>query len=304
MTILDDAMRKHIAYIALTENRPFSYIDFLSFEVDQQHYKMSHGTFRNKISAMLKKQEIEVAYYSIQAFYTLKGVKFTKTMTSDHTGVGSSVGVTIASKTQLQLQRPMRQSDPICRIIQNLPFNKAAVHDIRLRFKVGQIWSVISSTNGGQVNPISKDLPLMKEEVDGLDIQLTIHHTDTVSVVIGCSCSPVIVDIAGVIRLSDALAIIRERLSRLVKDGLEIPHHMDWTVTMWHFGADSSIQYKGAMFHASWEVAQNALIAVYSKQWKGSKCRIRKERQESPNKTLAEAFDERLNLMGGANAVV
>lgn len=305
MTILDDTMRKHMAYIVFVEKRPFSFVDFQTFEVDQQHFQMSHGTFRNKISAKLKTGEVEVAYYSTQAFYTLKGMQFAKTMTPDHTGVASSAGAALASKTQLQLQlqRPMRQTDPIYRIIQNLPFNKAAVHDIRLRFKVGQIWSVISAS-GMQANPISKDVPLMKEEINDLDIRVTIHHSDTVSVVIGCSCSPVIVDIAGVIRLSNALAIIRERLSRLVKDGLELPHHLEWTVTMWHFGADSSIEYKGEMFHASWEVAQKALIAVYSKQWKDGKCRIRKERQESPNKTVAEAFDEKLNLVGGANGVV
>ena len=64
MTILDYAMRKHIEYIVCTEKKPFSYIDFLTFEVDKQHYNMSHGTFRNKISAMLKAGEIELAYYS------------------------------------------------------------------------------------------------------------------------------------------------------------------------------------------------------------------------------------------------
>jgi hypothetical protein len=53
--------------------------------------------------------------------------------------------------------------------------------------------------------------------------------------------------------------------------------------------------------HASWEIAQNALIAFYSKQWKDGKCRIRKEHQEYPNKSLAEAFDEKRNLVGGAN---
>ena len=88
----------------------------------------------------------------------------------------------------------------------------------------------------------------MKEEINDLDIQVTIHHTDTVSIVIVCSCSPVILDIAGVIRLSNALAVIRERLSRLVKDGLEIPNHLEWTVTMWHFGADSSIESKARCF--------------------------------------------------------
>ncbi|MGA8081322.1 MAG: hypothetical protein WB988_05620 [Candidatus Nitrosopolaris sp.] len=48
---------------------------------------MSSGTFRNKVSALMKKGEVEVAYYSSLAFYTIKGVKFAKTMIPDHTGV-------------------------------------------------------------------------------------------------------------------------------------------------------------------------------------------------------------------------
>jgi hypothetical protein len=162
-------------------------------------------------------------------------------MTRDHTGVASSARVALPSITQLQLQQNKRKTNinPIYRIIQNLPFDKAAVQDVRLRFKVEQIWSVISNATNSQINPVSKEIHLKKEEINDLDVRVMIHHTDTVSVVIGCSCSPVILDIAGIIRLSNALAIIRERLSRLIIDGQEIPNHMDWTVTMRHFGADS-----------------------------------------------------------------
>ncbi|MGA8081660.1 MAG: hypothetical protein WB988_07335 [Candidatus Nitrosopolaris sp.] len=145
---------------------------------------------------------------------------------------------------------------------------------------------------------------------------MTVHRTDTVSVVIGCSFSPVAVDIAGVIRLSNALTLIHDRLERLVNDKRDgncndnpspviiIPNHMTWTVTMWHFGADSSRLYKGKSFHASWKVAENALIAFYSKVWKDGKCRIRGERQEYPCKPLEEALDEKLNLIGGVNGIV
>ncbi|MFZ0510999.1 MAG: hypothetical protein WAM14_05290 [Candidatus Nitrosopolaris sp.] len=142
---------------------------------------------------MLKTGEIEVVYHSMQAFYTLKDIKFTKMMTPDHTGVASLTEVTVPSTIQLQLQRNKRKTNinPIYRIIQNLPFNKAAVHDIRLRFKVERIWSVISNTTNSQINPVSKDIPLKREEINELDIRVTIHHTDTVSIVIGCSCSPV-----------------------------------------------------------------------------------------------------------------
>ncbi|MFZ0511527.1 MAG: hypothetical protein WAM14_07970, partial [Candidatus Nitrosopolaris sp.] len=84
MTKLDDAMRKHIRYLVLKERRPFSFGDFLDFEVDGSQYHMSRGIFRNKVSDLLKKGDVEVAHYSSVAFYTLKGVKFTKQLTSDH----------------------------------------------------------------------------------------------------------------------------------------------------------------------------------------------------------------------------
>ena len=112
MTILDDGMRKHIEYIVCTERRPFSFVDFLTFEVDQQHHKMSHGTFRNKISVMLKREEVEVAYYSKQAFYTIKGVNFAKQMTRDHTGGAlSSFTVRVLSRVTSRLKnRSVNQS--------------------------------------------------------------------------------------------------------------------------------------------------------------------------------------------------
>jgi len=83
---LDEAMRKHIGYLVLKEGRTFSFHDFLNFEVDGLRYHMSSGTFRNKVSALVKKGEVEVAYYSSIAFYTIKGVKFAKTIIPDHTG--------------------------------------------------------------------------------------------------------------------------------------------------------------------------------------------------------------------------
>jgi hypothetical protein len=165
------------------------------------------------------------------------------------------------------------------------------------------------------MNQNSKDILVIKEEINQLNIRVTVHHSDTISVVIGCAYCPVAVDIAGVIRLSNALTLIHDRLQRLVNEAkncdancndnsgplIIIPNQMTWIVTMWHFGVDSSIEYTGERFSASWKVAQNAVIAIYSKQWKDGKCRIRGERKESPGKPLDEALDEKLNLIGDAN---
>jgi hypothetical protein len=301
-------MRKHIAYLVLKEGRPFSFGDFLTFEADGTQYRMSRGTFRNKVSDLSKKGVIEVAYYSSAAFYTLKGVNFSKQTTSDHTG-GTLSSTSICSPQELRRIK----NHPVYRVIQNTPYDNCALHDIHLRFTVNGIWSLLSRIPSLTMDANSKDILVIKEEINDLDIRVTVHHSDTVSVVIGCTYSPVAVDIQGVTRLSDALILINDRLQRLVEEAkncgancnensgsplITIPNHTTWAVTMWHFGVDSSIEYTGERFSASWKVAQNALIAIYSKQWKDGIYRIRGERKEFPGKSLGEALEEKLKLIG------
>ena len=53
-----------MAFIVFHEKRPFSYKDFLKFEVDGNIYGRKHGTFRNKITKLRKKGEVERLYCS------------------------------------------------------------------------------------------------------------------------------------------------------------------------------------------------------------------------------------------------
>jgi hypothetical protein len=297
MSDLDSALWKRMTLVQ-KENRPFSYLDFVpNFELDGQSYSIAYGTFRNKISDMLKAGKIQVVRYSPQAFYTLKGQEFTDPMTGYHTGV------------QSPLYYRHLSNDPVYRIIQNLPLGQRALHDIRLRFEAKGIWSIISSNSKYNVNSLSKDIFLGSMTISELNIDVTVHKTDTVSVIIGCSYEPVIVDINGVIRLSNALVRVEEKLSRIIEDCgniinqanvVIIPNYLDWIVTMWHFGADALITYEGEKIYTSWEVGQHALITAYAKDWKDGKSRIRIEKQEYPKKSLADALEEKLN----ANNVV
>ena len=86
-----DAMLTHIHHLVHVEQRLFSYLDFIRFEVDGQEYKIAHGTFRNYIPCLMKEGLVEVSYKSNITFYTLRGVKFDRAsrivMTCDHTGV-------------------------------------------------------------------------------------------------------------------------------------------------------------------------------------------------------------------------
>ena len=48
------------------------------------------------------------------------------------------------------------------------------------------------------MNANSKDILVIKEDINHLNIRVTVHRTDTTSMVIGCSFSPVAVDIDGI----------------------------------------------------------------------------------------------------------
>src|SRR5215469_3598532 len=148
-------MGKHIEYLVIKEGRPFSFHDFLNFEVDSLQYHMSSGTFRNKVSALVKKGEVEVAYYSSIAFYTIKGVKFAKTMIPDHTGgtLSSLSSSSICSPHELRCIK----NHPVYRVIQNIPFDKSALHDIRLRTTVNGIWRILSLIPSLSMDTNSKD---------------------------------------------------------------------------------------------------------------------------------------------------
>jgi hypothetical protein len=289
-----------IENIVKLEHRPFSYADIV-----EKGVQITNTNFRNYISKWLKAGRIVPVYYSPEGFYTIKGEDSTSYVTDDHTTVNMGTPVTTVTPPHLHTRHTYRQicNDPVYRIIQNLPFGKRSVHDIRLKFVVAGIWSSLSSIY--PPNNKSKDLRLdpWPLDINDLNLKVTIHATDTISIDIGCSYYPVAVDVDGVVRLSTALAITRERLSHIIESCTNhqnsnpsiIPDHMTWIVTMWHFGRDALIEYKGEKFHTSWEVGQHALIVAYSKEWADSKKRVRIEKQEYPRKSLAEALEEKLN---------
>jgi len=287
-TKLDYAMKVHMQRIVRGEKRPFCYRDFLEFEVDGKKYGMTHGTFRNKISQYIRSGYAQLEYCSGPAFYSLNGFNFAKpkpAMTDNHTVVSSLSSLSSVS------------------FIDSLPSDKHALHDIRYRFKVDSIWTVITTSHPElKPNDISKDIALDPIVTHDLTIKTTIHHTDTVSVIVACSLNPIAVDLKGLLRLSNALTRVEERLLRyldsapLSLSSLSIPDHNSWTVTMWHFGKDSYEEYTGEKFEIAWEDGENALMRIYTKDL-NDMTRIRRERQEYPNKRFDEAIDEKMNTL-------
>ena len=131
----------HIYHLVHDELRPFSYIDFLKFEVEGREFKMTHGTFRNNVSSLMKEGLVEVSYKSSITFYTLRGVKFDKAirmaMTAGHTGVPFISPASLSPSTTT--------SNPLYRLIRDLPLDRYSVHDVRLRFSSPGIYAIASS---------------------------------------------------------------------------------------------------------------------------------------------------------------
>ena len=290
MSALEEAVwRKMIEY----EDETFSFTDFVpDFFVNGKKYQIAYGTFRNIASKLVKARKIRVIYYSPQAFYCV--VNQSSVMTNSHTGVKSFQNM---YKTSRQIS-----NDPIFRIIHNAILGKRSLHDIHFRFMVRGIWITLSKRY--EQNSYSKDILLDSTswKINSLEVRVSIHATDTVGVTIGCSYCPIVVDIYGAIRLSNTLSILKERLSILIancacaeKESVDPePDPMTWTVTMWHFAADTLVEYTGEKFFTSWEVGEHAMITAYVKEWARRK-RLRIEKQEYTRKSLVEALEEKLN---------
>ena len=112
----------------------------------------------------------------------------------------------------------------------------------------------------------------------------------------GCSNNPIVCDYDGIMRLSEALTRIEERLSAVVNDPnnktfnaeynpseIKIPNKDDWIITLWHLHRDSYEEYSGEKFQCCWKIAKNLFIRIYSKELKLNRNIIRLEIQENPD---------------------
>jgi hypothetical protein len=141
--------------------------------------------------------------------------------------------------------------------IDSLPTSKQALHDIRFRFRINNIWTVISTNHPDlRPNEVSKDIFLKPIVTHDLTIKTTIHHTDTVSVIVGCSSNPVVADIKGLVRLSNVLTRVEERLLRYIECA-PLPlslsssfnsDHESWIVTPYRYSSCTIFGFKLYMY--------------------------------------------------------
>jgi len=108
---------------------------------------------------------------------------------------------------------------PIYKILESTPFDERAFHNIHLKFKVSKLYELLSTTTTNLLltkDPVNKGIKITYYDIDKLTIIITINKNDTVTVVVGCSENPVVLDFDGLNRLSNVLTRIEERLSNLI----------------------------------------------------------------------------------------
>ena len=303
MSILVEAMLKQIHYIVEREHRPFSFFDFCSKEQKGQPYAMAYGTYRNKISELMRLGIVEQEYNAGTAFHTLAGKRFgkrkkrktmTPPMTPNHMGVSPVTNVTDINNNDIT-------KTPLYKKIQKLPPEKRALHDIHLKFQVPDIWTILAKSKKYIPNLVSKDISLPHIITDDhLKLHPIVHRTDTITVSVACSFAPIATDTDGLSRLSIALTRAEERTSRIVDEcgnilpggyeSIPIPEHGKWTVTLWHFGTDSQNykELRDDKYCVTWQVGKNVLGRIYNK---GKKVK-RSEIQGRPNKPYADAIKD------------
>ena len=279
MTNLDSTMREHMVYLVNSEQRPFSFKDFQYFDVNGKSYKMTHGTFRNKIREMIQNDIVEVNTKSNPTFYTLKGCGFgnVKLMTDSH-------------MEDIHIQKLIHH--PLYHILESTIFGERAVHNLHLCFNSIGIYTILLNNPKLKVefNQKNKGISFTYSDIDKFLIIITVYPNDTCTIVIGCSENPILLNFEGINRLSVALCRIEERLSRLlINSSVNLPCYKDWTITLWHIGKDSLSEYSKEMFHCKWDLGEKMILRIYSKELQMSKKKkVRIEVQQNPCISIEE----------------
>jgi hypothetical protein len=278
------------------EHRPFSYADFMEFEVQGEKYTPKYTTLRNVFSKLKKTGEVHLAFRSKPAFYTLQDKKFNKAMTHNHTGVSVINGI---------IPEHLLKETPIYRWLKNCSMKKQALHNIRLIFKAPGIWNVFSNCNAHNIDAANKDIQLPTSTFfNYIDVIVTVHHSDTVSVAISCSFRPIAIDAMDIFRLFESLTRTEINLANTIERILhgssstgavvQIPPYTTWIAKMWHYGVDTRTTYGKKEFEVTFEEGMLDLYRIYTKRMEHGKNIVRTEHQENPNQAIADALIQKL----------
>jgi hypothetical protein len=203
-------------------------------------------------------------------------------MTLDHVGVPNAI-----------IDQSTLKAMPIYNWIKRQPMEKQSLHNIRLKFESPGLWNIYCRINTHVLNPDNKDIILPTSVYfDYLEVAVTIHHSNTVSVAISCCFKPIAVDIPDILPLCEALTRTEINLASTVENYykhndlhsvITMPRYTTWIVTMWHFGVDTIQEYTGKEFEVTFGDGISDLYRVYTKRMKDGKIKVRSENVQIRN---------------------
>lgn len=272
-----------VEFIAKTyfeHNKPVSYRNLRCFEVNGEERCFAPGTLRNLLSKIEKSTLLGYPrYIDGRKYFHLKYTQIP---------VGNSVTGHPRGGKATRLA-----NNQLYKMLKDVPMEDPAIHDIHLTFNVLNIWSTLAKSDRFPVDPTNKSIVIKKfcEEEPDISITLTINHTDTVVVMIGCTSYPFRTFMDDSIRLATILGKVEQKLKTMIEavqtsvDTMPIPHCLEWRTTMLHLGRDAKIQFTGEKFDLTLPDVAFGLLHVYTKNIAG-KTKLRLESTEKPIKPV------------------
>ena len=181
-----------------------------------QHFPdLNYGSVRNAFCQLRNAGKIKRVIRDKHAYFWVCGVPEPRTgwarMTTDHTGVAQSAS-------------SGRSNCDLLRILKNLPLGEQCIHDIHLEFSAPGLYSTLKNSEQiERIVPRCNDLMLRPIGISENRVaKISVHQTDTVSIVLGCTLDPYPINEDGIFQFHTSLGIIQGSLSTLLK-GVKLP---------------------------------------------------------------------------------
>lgn len=233
---------------------------------------------RNNFRQYIRKNKvlIEIVISSRPCFYKLRGIELPggKKITD---GVMGDCGEKFAVLLQTLREQP------------------ASIHDIKIKINFPLHEKL--RERDYKTNPKNNGIFMKIPNYDQNIIAKASVYPETIQLDLGCSITPIIYNLSGIIHLTFFLGKIWTYFFTI--SGCGLPDVLEWIITHYHFGKDGKESKSGQTCHFTYEEVSSGLIRFYNKLLKNGSFRSRIEQIQTPHSTL----DEEMEKIMQANSV-
>lgn len=247
-----------------THKRPWGYIDHKG--------KYRYGSLRILISRLLKQGKVLRWHgkHCPQLFVLANGKLTTNRM-----------GVPVVNYEQITVTLTDK--------LLALTYGSFMMHDIRLLTNCAGSWQRLID-NGHIPNAISKDIVL--PQLNFTDFRyavVTVHHTDSISIMLACSYSPLVRTMSDMLALFGYAGEIKSHIENLI--GLKMPSPTEWIHTQSHINRDAEGSFSDKEFEYTFQMYGDAAFRIYNKQF-GRERKVRIEKIDTKKRRLDEFAEQ------------